>query len=286
MSVSDPNAGVEGKASELQQQVINTFCSVNDNFDTNYQQIVGDYGLLVANSRMIERSESGATSYDTATDTAIAGFKQWVWQQFAGQDPSKNVQNWWVGYCTDGSSGCPWGPNDVGVWTAPENSNVTFRLVGQHKNGSEANCSWGAQNEIVNDTDKGQDPKDAWVDVFVAQPGNAGVGPPGAGVRLPAVDRQRGARPAGGLVGGLGHQRRAGLGPGDGEVQLMTSTSTSSRLVTRRPGMLRGCRPAAGRWPPAGEPGGSGGAPAARRPAHPGSDQGHPAERLGLLLAG
>ncbi len=187
MSVSDPNAGAEGKASELQQEVINTFCSVNDNFDANYQQIVGDYGLLVANDRMIELSESGATSYDTATDTAIAGFKQWVWQQFAGQDPSKNVQNWWVGYCTDGSSGCPWGPNDVGVWTAPENSNVTFRLVGQHKNGSEANCSWGAQNEIVNDTDKGQDPKDAWGDAFVAQPGNAGVGPPGAAFASPRL---------------------------------------------------------------------------------------------------
>ena len=64
---------------------------------------------------------------------------------------------------------------------------MTYRLVGQSKNGSEANCGYPVQYKLVNDTDKGQDPKDAWADAFVAQPGNAGVGPPGAGFTSPRL---------------------------------------------------------------------------------------------------
>lgn len=187
---ADPNASVEDFANNLQQRITDAFCSVNDRLDANYQQIVGDYGLLLSNSRMIERSQQAASYFSTTTANASQQLQSWTWQQFANRPPGDKVENWWLGYCTDGANGCPWGPSDQGVWTSPENPKVTYRIVGESKNGSEANCSYGMQHHIL-DGDKGNEAKQAWIDAFSVTSSppppatSYGVGPPGADVAAP-----------------------------------------------------------------------------------------------------
>lgn len=195
----NPNASVQTFGNNLQQQILNHFCSVNNQLDANYQQIVGDYGLLVSAMRIAQQSEAASGVFPTTTASANQALNTWVWQQFANRPAGKDVQNWWVGYCTDGSNGCPWHPSDEGVWTAPENANVTYRLVGQNKNGSEANCGYGMESNIRGGN-KGDQAKNNWNSTFTANPapGQAGLGPPGPAFASPRhTDTGRIGRPPG-----------------------------------------------------------------------------------------
>jgi hypothetical protein len=162
----NPDGDTETFADDLQSKLVNTFCGANQFLDLSYTQITEDYGLLVSTSAMAELIMARAPAFATQTAQANQGQLTWIWQQFANRPPGDNVQNFWVGVCNEGDSCGHWSQTSTGVWVAPESSTHSFRIVGQSHNGSEANCSWAAQHEIVDSNDKGDSAKQAWIDAF------------------------------------------------------------------------------------------------------------------------
>jgi len=171
----NPDGDTDDFADNLSAKLVNTFCGANQFLDLAYQQIAGDYGLLVSSSAMAELIMAGAPDFATQSANANQGQLTWIWQQFANRPGASNVQNWWVGVCDQGNSCGHWSQSDTGVWVSPENPDVSFRIVGEHHNGSEANCSYAVQHEIAGQSDKGATAQQAWVDAF----GTGTTAPPG-----------------------------------------------------------------------------------------------------------
>lgn len=134
-----PRASLDTDAATFESDLRQNFCSTRITLGQNYDQIVQDYGLLVATETLIDRTPISATDFQTMVNTQSNQLSVWIWQQFANL-PDRSG-NWWVGWC-EGASGCPWKAGDKYVYTTPENADITYRIVGESDSGKKANCSF------------------------------------------------------------------------------------------------------------------------------------------------
>jgi hypothetical protein len=152
MGLYDPNGGIDTIGTELEDELRNQFCGAQRFFENSFDQIVQDYGLLVANDELVANMRTSAPAFGDTVSAMTKAQELWVWQRFGN---SRTGSNMWIGWCDFGPNSqgdCEWDKGAANTWSPPEDPNISYRLVGEYvgSEGTSANCAYDVLGDSEN----------------------------------------------------------------------------------------------------------------------------------------